>query len=363
MPYTAQPDLSGACGQLIWVGLEGTYPTETEWRMLEHIRPGGVTLFRRNIESAAQVRALNGALTQRLKPAPFLAVDQEGGRVSRLNGVLTDLPPAADWAKDGSIERVMRLAHWKGMGLRALGFNVNFAPCVDLSEPQESNGIGDRAFGRDRLRVTRLGYAYLRGLAAAGVAGCLKHFPGLGSAQIDSHDALPRIDRDRPTLWREDLFPFRCLVRSSPMVMMAHAHYPSIMGEPPWPASLSRIMLARLLRHRLGFRGLVLTDDLEMGGVPIRQDPEGVARRALLAGADVLLYCRPTELAERAFRSLLEEALSQRSLQAIVRQAAARVAAAKKALGVWPLRRTRLPDLEHANSKLRSLREQIDSQV
>jgi beta-N-acetylhexosaminidase len=348
---------------LVWVGLGGIYPSEDEWRLLEHIRPGGITLFRRNIESPAQVRELNTALSRRLKPAPFLAVDQEGGRVSRLDGILTELPPAATWARDSAAQRVMRLAFWKGLALRALGFNANFAPCVDLSEPAEMNGIGDRAFGRDRRRVTRLGHAYLRGLAAAGVAGCLKHFPGLGSARIDSHEALPRIDLDRPALWRQDLFPFRCLVRMSPMVMVAHAHYPSIMGETPWPASLSRIMLTRLLRHRLGFRGLVLTDDLEMGGVPIRHDPEGVAQRALMGGADVLLYCRPTDLAERAFRSLLEQAIAQPSLEAIVRRAAARAAVAKESFGVWPPRRTRLPDLTRANTELLAIRGEIDSQV
>jgi beta-N-acetylhexosaminidase len=352
-------DLAAACGQLVWVGLEGLEPTPAELRLLERIRPGGVTLFRRNIRDAGQLRRLNDTLTSRLRPAPFIAVDQEGGRVSRLQGILTDLPAQATWAARADASFVARLAYWKGVGLRSLGFNTNFAPCVDLSAPGEPNGIGDRAFSRDRVQVARLGHAYLRGLGAAGVAGCLKHFPGHGGARVDSHEALPRIDRDRVALWREDLYPFRCLARLSPMVMVAHAHYPSIMGEMPWPASLSRIMVKRLLRVWLRYRGLVLTDDLEMGGVPIRHDPETVAVRALEAGNDVLLYCRPGDYAERAFRSLVQEAGARPALARLVQQAAGRLAAAKRAFGVWPPRPAADLDLATANARLARLREAL----
>lgn len=356
MAERSRADLAALCGQIVWVGLEGPEVTPAEWRLLERIRPGGITLFRRNVHDAAQVRALNDSLSAALRPAPFLAVDQEGGRVSRLDGILTELPPAAEWARRGDASLVARLAYWKGVGLRALGFNVNFAPCVDLSEPGEPNGIGDRSFGRDRARVARLGHAYLRGLAAAGVAGCLKHFPGHGSARVDSHEALPRIDRDRPALWREDLFPYRCLARRhAPMVMVAHAHYPAIMGETPWPASLSRIMVERLLRRWLRFPGLILTDDLEMGGVPIRNDPEQVAVLALEAGSDALLYCRSGEAAGRAFRALLEEAGRRPALDRRVRRAAIRIIALKRALGVWPAR-LGPADLETANARLREIR-------
>lgn len=348
--------LDALCGQLVWIGIEGPHPTPAELRLLERVRPGGVTLFRRNVRDADQVRRLNRVLGERLRPAPFLAVDQEGGRVSRLDGILTALPPAAAWARDGDAGRVAAIAYWKGVALRSLGFNVNFAPCVDLSEPGEANGIGDRAFGRDRVRVARLAHAYLRGLAAAGIAGCLKHYPGHGSARIDSHEALPRIDRDRAALWREDLFPYRCLARRhSPMVMVAHAHYPAIMGETPWPASLSRIMVERLLRRRLRFGGVILTDDLEMGGVPIRSDPEQVAVRAIAAGNDALLYCRPGEAAERAFRALVEQAASRPAFARLVRRAARRVAAAKRALGIWPPHRRGEADLDTANARLRDL--------
>ncbi len=350
-------DLAGHCGQLVWIGLEGLEPTPAEWKMLERMRPGGITLFRRNVGDASQVARLNEMLRRRLRPAPFLAVDQEGGRVSRLDGILAEQPPAAAWARSDDPARVAAGAYWVGVGLRALGFNLNFAPCVDLSEPGEPNGIGDRAYGRSREKVARLAHAYLRGLAAAGVGGCLKHFPGHGSARVDSHEALPRIDRECALLWREDLFPYRCLARrAAPMVMVAHAHYPSIMGESPWPASLSRVMVERLLRRRLGFEGVILTDDLEMGGVPIRSDPEAVAVRALEAGNDVALYCRPGPAAERAFRALAEEAAARPAFERRVRRAAARLAAAKAALGVWPERTHPPADLQAANARLQELR-------
>jgi beta-N-acetylhexosaminidase len=345
----------------VWVGLRGAELGPDEAKALERLRPGGVTLFLRNIRDAAQVQRLNRALSETVHPAPFIAVDQEGGRVSRLDGILEEIPPAAVWAARRDPGLVAACAHAVGTGLRALGFSVNFAPVVDLSLPGEPNGIGDRGYGRDRRLVARLAHAYLRGLRAAGVAGCLKHFPGHGSARVDSHEALPRIDRDRPTLWREDLFPYRCLARLSPMVMVAHAHYPSIMGESPWPASLSRIMVQRLLRGWLRFQGLVLTDDLQMGGVPIRHDPERVARRAVEAGNDVLLYCRPGDHAWRAHRALVEEAASRPAFARRVRRAAERILALKRAWGVWPRRPLPEADLEEANARLRALRAHVEA--
>lgn len=343
------------------MGLEGPDLGAAEARALERLRPGGVTLFRRNVRDAEQVRRLNRELGQGVRPAPFIAVDQEGGRVSRLDGILAEIPPAAVWAARRDAGLVATAAHAVGTGLRALGFNANFAPVVDLSLAGEPNGIGDRGFGRDRRLVARLAHAYLRGLHAAGVAGCLKHFPGHGSARVDSHEALPRIDRDRPTLWREDLFPYRCLARLSPMVMVAHAHYPSIMGETPWPASLSRIMVQRLLRRWLCFQGLILTDDLQMGGVPIRNDPEQVARLAIEAGNDVLLYCRPGDHAWRAHRALVEEAAARPAFARKIRLAAERVLAVKRAFGVWPQRQRPHADLEEANARLRDLRARVEA--
>lgn len=298
--------LEDTVGQLFWIGFEGTSLGPSLRRLLERVRPGGLILFSRNIESAAQVRDLTDALHRSLRVPPFIALDQEGGRVNRLRPILGPTPGSWNLAiRPDAPVAVRRHASATVTALKALGFNVNFAPVLDLSGPDPSNGIGDRAFGSDPDRVASLAGIYLRTLLGAGVIPVGKHFPGLGSADGDTHQTLPVIRRARTLIWDRDLLPYRRLRRLLPVVMVGHACYPGIQGERREPATLSREVVSGTLRRRLGYRGLVLTDDLEMGAIDQGLDGETVALAALAAGNDGLMFCRSEERIVEALQGVL----------------------------------------------------------
>src|SRR5579875_3830219 len=251
--------------QLFMVGLPGpTVDRRTRAFFAEH-PPGGVILFRRNVRSAAQLRALVAALHEGgAGVPPLIAIDHEGGRVHRLPRPFTHFPPALDvW-----------------------------------SNPR-NRVIGDRAFGREPRRVARMALALARGLLGAGVLACGKHFPGHGDTVGDSHRVLPRVSRSRRALATTALVPFVRAIRAGlPALMTAHVVYRAL--DPRRPATFSPTICRRLLRARLGFRGVLFSDDLEMGAVAGRRTPEEAAVAALAAGCDMLLVCRSQAAARRA---------------------------------------------------------------
>ncbi|RMG42931.1 MAG: glycoside hydrolase family 3 protein, partial [Acidobacteria bacterium] len=246
---------------------------------------------------------------------PALAVDLEGGPVNRLahlDPALARLPAAriqAAWPTE-RLERV-----WRGVGdvLAALGFDIDFAPVVDLDEGDGSNGIGPRAFGAEPGRVAAAAGAVLAGLAAAGVAGCLKHFPGLGETETDTHESLAVCEAAADRLWDRHARPFRELAARSPLVMIAHAWYPAVDPGDPLPATFSERLVTGWLRERCRYEGLVITDDLTMGALRAWPSPGERALRALRAGADLVLFCRDLDAPRRA-RDALARALERGDL-------------------------------------------------
>ena len=280
-------DLVGAC---LFLGIDEVEPGASLDGFLADLRPGGIILFSRNIRDAEQVRRLGEAVRTGADPPRLVGVDQEGGRVERLRPILGPLPAPAELAREGEgateeLGRLLADALWD------LGFNLNFAPVLDLSRPGAPNGIGDRAFGDQPATVGRLGRAYLRGLGAGGVLGVAKHFPGLGPTAIDSHRALPRADKDPAAFRREDLLPFREVANLAPAIMMGHAHYP-FLEERAIPASCSRAVATDLLRGELGFDGAAIADDLEMEALDQGPGWLEASASALRAGCDMVLVCR-----------------------------------------------------------------------
>ena len=320
-------------GRVLLVGLPGaTLDPETAGR-IARLAPAGLILFARNLETPAQTRSLIAAFKERLPYPTLVAVDQEGGRVSRLAPWVGATPSAAAIARAG-VDGARRYAAATGGALSALGFNLDFAPVVDLCEPEAQNGIGDRSFGSDPERVGPLARAWLEGLGQHGVAGCLKHFPGLGLTRVDSHERLPVDARGRDELEIRDLVPYRRLASTAPAVMVGHAHYPGLDPEPGLPASLSHPIISGLLRGTLGYSGLVVSDDLEMGAVAPLDTDGAAAVRAVAAGCDLVLYCARLERAERAARAL--EAAAARDAGFARRLAAAQAAVSSFASRLAP---------------------------
>ena len=291
-----------APGRLLVCALAGPELLRHEEEALRELAPAGVILFARNLKSPAQVRDLVAGIRECCPLPAFVSIDQEGGTVNRLtalDGAFFRLPPArvqAAWPA----ERLR--ATWRAVGeaLRALGIDVAFAPVVDLDDGDGRNAIGPRSFGTDPDRVAGCGREVLAGLAAAGVAGCAKHFPGLGGTDLDTHRALAESPLSAEELWERHVLPYRALREATPLVMTAHAWYPAVDPGDPLPGTFSRTLLSGWLRERIGYDGVVITDDLGMGAVAGRGTPGELAETALRAGADLALFCRDVDDPRRA---------------------------------------------------------------
>jgi beta-N-acetylhexosaminidase len=288
---------------------------------------GGIVLFRRNIESPPEVAALIEEIRETAPPGrlPLVGVDQEGGRVVRLREPLTALPPARRFGELDDPELTRQAGELVGMELRALGFTIDFAPVLDIDTCPDSPVIGDRAFGFGPEVVERHALAFAAGLGSGGVSPSAKHFPGHGDAALDSHLALPRVDRDAARLRSREMAPFAAWASQGlGPVMTAHVVFPAL--DPEYPATLSRAIITGELRERLGFRGAVLSDDLEMGALLAFGGPGPVAVRAVTAGVDGLLVCRRQDQREHVIEALTREAVDNTSFKATLETAAERLA-------------------------------------
>jgi len=294
-------------GQLIIAGLEGPELTSTERAWLKLIRPGGVILFRRNIEEAGQTVQLLREAAQIACAPIFRCVDLEGGLVDRLRDLIAPMPsPAAVYAKrkPALCKNHSRLIAREA---RSLGFNTVFAPVLDLALPASASVMRTRVVSPDPAEVTAYASAFLDGFAMEGIVGCGKHFPGLGGGNLDSHHSMPVIQRAWEEMWHQDLAPFRTLSTRLPMIMVAHASYPQA-SETSLPASISPFWITKVLRGKLRYRGLIVSDDMEMGGILTQRSIEEAAVEAVAAGTDILEVCKDPVLVLRAYEALLSEA-------------------------------------------------------
>ncbi len=301
-------------GQHLFIGLPGVKLNAATRRVLESVRPGGVVLFARNIDSAAELRALTRALRSEFDYRPLLAIDQEHGRVNRLRTIIGEAPTIAEIKKAGHVEQAEDFGRTTGRWLHQFGIDIDLAPVLDLElfDEKTDNALRERCWGRTADEVSLWAGAFLEGLEREGVAACPKHFPGLGGATLDSHEKLPTIQRAREQLLAEDVAPYRKLLRRLTAIMVGHGHYSAFDGKKPRPASLSKAIVTELLRNQLGFDGLVLTDDMEMGAISqIRPLKEAVVD-AFDAGADMILVCHTAEKALAAHEALTKAVESGR---------------------------------------------------
>lgn len=281
-------------GQLLLIGLPGPQLDLMTRSLLQSIQPGGILLSSHNIESATQVVELTSAIRSLIEVPPIIAIDQEGGRVDRLKQIYSPMPSADLLRASGDAAVAARTGEIAAEALRTLGFNMNFAPVLDIAaDDAANNGLKGRYLGSSVAEVVRLAGAYLEGLQHGGVMGAGKHFPGLGTATVDSHSELPAIDRSRDELLNQEIAPYTELFSKINArlnaVIIAHGHYPAFDGPAPLPSSLSKNIITGLLREELGFKGLTLTDDLEMGAIVETRDLSESAVMAVEAGIDMVM--------------------------------------------------------------------------
>lgn len=246
-------------GQLLIIGFDGTKMTPQLSSLLARLQPAGVILFARNIKTAEQTWRLLRDCQRCVSTPLFTCIDLEGGTVDRLREVIGPAPSAADVFATGDRKLFRKHGQVIGENCRSLGFNVNFAPVLDLAFEASRTVMSSRSVSANPRETVAYAREFLAGLRAAGVLGCGKHFPGLGEGKLDSHHELPVIDKPMKRLWTEDLLPFRRLRAQMPMVMISHAAYRRVTKDRT-PASLSKLWITDILRQRIGFRNLIVSD-------------------------------------------------------------------------------------------------------
>ncbi|MEO5754520.1 MAG: glycoside hydrolase family 3 N-terminal domain-containing protein [Chthoniobacterales bacterium] len=291
---------SASPGQLLLTGVPGKKIDRETAALFRRVQPGGFIIFGRNIESAAQLRKLIDDLRDLSAVEPIITIDQEGGRVSRLRLIGQEPPNAQQLRDKGDPDLVRQHGVLTGRLLRLFGFNLDLCPVLDISFDDEAdNSLRGRCYGRDVVEVVRLAGVFNDALRGEGIASCGKHFPGYSAATIDAHHDLPLIERSREELEANELAIFRQFAGRVDSMMICHGWYPCFEAEKT-AASLSRRIVTDLLRGELGFEGLIMTDDLDMGAILNEYGLEETIRRAIGAGNDLAMICHRVPAIEEA---------------------------------------------------------------
>jgi beta-N-acetylhexosaminidase len=339
--YTEGLTLEQQIGQLFMVGFDGTTPTPEILDLIQRYHMGGIIFFTRNIGTAPEVAALTRSLQATARaaghPVPLLiSIDQENGMVQRLGSDMTAFPGSMTLGAIGSEQTVFEVAQATGEELKALGINMNLAPVADVNNNPANPVVGVRSFGEDPQQVARLTAAAVRGYRAAGVASSIKHFPGHGDTATDSHLALPVIPHDMERLNTVELVPFqRGIEAGADTVMIAHLFLPALMPPDGLPASISPVIIQGLLRERLGYQGVVISDCLEMDAIVNTIGVAQGAVHALQAGTDLVLISHRADRQRASIEAALAAARSGELSQATITQAAERVLRLKHRLLSW----------------------------
>jgi beta-N-acetylhexosaminidase len=333
----AAMDTRGLVAQMFMVDFTGTAPTSEVERLIAEEGVGGVILFDKNVSAPRQIASLTNALqavaARGGRPPLLVSADQEGGPVARLREGATHFPSAMAFGAAGSEALVASAAGVTARELRAVGVRMNMAPVLDVNSNPANPVIGVRSFGEAPRLVARLGVAAVRALQAAGVIAAVKHFPGHGDTSQDSHTSLPTVPHGRGRLESVELAPFQAAIRAGvAAVMTAHVVFPAL--DPDHPATLSRAILT-LLRERLGFAGLVITDSMAMRAITDRLTPGDAAVQAVLAGCDIVLACGALDAQREALEAVRRAAEAGRIPASQIAGSASRILEVKRRLGLF----------------------------
>ena len=317
-------------GQRLMIGFDGTALNADLKILIKRLKIGGIILFSRNLETPDQIKVLCAEIQNYARrceqPPLFIAVDQEGGQVARLKEPFTQFPGNPHMNSEAD---AIHFAEVTAAELTRVGINMNMAPVMDVA-PEEINSImAKRAFGGDPAWVKRLGVKVIEHLQCNNIIAVAKHFPGIGRTILDSHMDLPMLDDDRSAIERMDLIPFKAGIQHGVSgMMLSHIYYKNL--DPQWPASLSDKIAKVLLREQLGFEGIVLTDDLDMGAIVKHYDIQTAIRRILAAEIDLALICHKGPNIEIAYKEILQGIMDSADLKAKGIESVARIMKLKK---------------------------------
>ncbi len=318
-------------GKRLIIGFDGTEISADSEALIRRIQPAGFVLFARNVVEPKQVAELNRALTSLIREdIPLMTVDQEGGRVQRIRAPATVWPSMREVGCAGQFTRALAAA--QGRELRAMGFNLNFAPVADVDSNPDNPVIGDRSFGTEPADVAAHVAAYIEGLQSEGVLACAKHFPGHGDTDLDSHLALPLVPHTMERLKQVELPPFQAAIQAGvASVMTAHVVFPAL--EATWPSTLSPEIQRDLLRHQLGFGKILFTDDLEMKAVLDRYPLGDQVERSFRATVDLMLVCHTADLQMAFYEEMVRQQETAAPIEILAKQSFERLRRTKLMLG------------------------------
>ena len=327
---TATMSTEQLAGQRLMVGFEGTALNEDLKFLISRLNVGGIILFAINIESPEQLKQLCRSMQDWARtcqqPPLFIAVDQEGGQVARLKEPFTIFPGNPHMKSE---EEAVHFAEITAAELNQVGINMNMAPVMDVSSEGPGSIMAERTFGDNPTWVSRLGVKVIEHLQLNNIMAVAKHFPGIGRTTLDSHMDLPVLDEDLSGMEQSDLIPFEAGIQSGVSgVMLSHIFYTQL--DPQWPASLSPPIARDLLRKQMGFDGLVLTDDLDMGAISKHYDIHTAIHQILAADIDLVLICHKGPNIEIAFEEILKEITDSPEIRARGIESEERIMRAKR---------------------------------
>lgn len=295
-------------GQLLLLGVPGTELTPEDAALYKAIQPCGFVLFGRNVESPEQVRKLTDDLRDLSEVTPIIAVDQEGGRVSRTRQIGTEPPSAQELREKGDLGLIAQHGKLTAYMLRLLGFNLNLCPVLDICyDGNADNALQGRCYGTDSQQVITNAGVFNSNQRYCKIASCGKHFPSCGLADTDPHHAISQVDKSVSEMLASDLLPYTALMPELDSLMSCHTHFSAIDPDSPGlPGSLSYNLLTRLLRNQLGYEGVIMTDDLDMGAILNTYGRGQDAKLAIAAGNDVAMICHQIDTAATTLDHLKE---------------------------------------------------------
>lgn len=347
-------------GQMLLVGIDGTILDDNAKKMIAEDKVGGIILYKNNIKDLKGLISLINAMKKSNSgnPAPlFMSVDQEGGKVNRMPAEFTSIP------SNGSVGAKSNAAAAEMMGkllareVQMSGFNMNFAPVLDINSNPDNPVIGDRSFGNTASKVIDLGIAEMKGIASEGIVPVVKHFPGHGDTSVDSHLELPVVNKSAEQLAGLEWLPFEAAIKEgTDAVMVAHILYPKI--DPDKPASLSSTIIGKQLRGDMGYQGLVITDDLTMGAITKNYDLATAAIDTINAGSDILLIAHEYDNEKLVLHSLINNVKSGKLQEARIDESVYRILALKAKYQLSD-EKIPVPDLTDLNKDIKSWRKSI----
>ncbi|WP_379152728.1 beta-N-acetylhexosaminidase [Paenibacillus sp. sgz5001063] len=324
--------LEDKIGQMLLVGIDGTEVSAQTQNMITTDKVGGIILYADNIDNLKGLVSLTNGLKRSNagNPAPlFVSVDQEGGKVSRLPDEYAKIPANGAVGVSGNAEAAETMGKLLAREVQGAGFNMNFAPVLDINSNPNNPVIGDRSFGSTSAKVIKLGIAEMKGIESEGVVPVVKHFPGHGDTSVDSHLELPVVKKTEAQLAKLEWLPFQAAIKEqTDAVMVAHILYPKL--DPDRPASLSKVIVGQLLREQMGFKGVVITDDLTMGAILKNYSLATAAVNTVLAGSDILLIAHEYSNEQTARKALLAAVRSGKISEARIDESVYRILALKQ---------------------------------